>query len=768
MRIELPTQAQIMEELADRVAALMDLRRPVAFDGALDELIRYHRFVLGLGASTTEDGAPFNYAEVAGEDWDAPHRRWLRQYRRLYDRAANLIPESDHYLVALAYTQAQLLRLPNRLVTTRALADSILDLFPGLMHAVEAWVTRRAVVALDDNVGARRAALAGSDAKAHAATLRRLVGVWESLFAHSPALGDLADRETNDRGAQWGAAMRAWPFAWTHLAHTAYCLALAVWNEDEEGALVFRETLVRWPDNYDYLVPDPLYLRRPELLFPGLLEQDEAVAGVAFGALTYAHDQAPAPGAIFASALEEVHADVLQLVASLLVYWATLGRPAGPLAAKIAGQLIARAGDGQRGPQHPAPSANEVLLRFMRFQMAGDRWQDGSYGARLDGLVQTLDRLTERDVVAGRIYTPSTVNDREQTLWADVALIAAHIDQARPAQLVERVKAIAENAVADADRSLRNVLHELERYTTVVAQRPPAVLDAIELLGGEAAEHQLVLTGELVEQVNEAISQVRVARLREMPIDLERLEERRAAVDAALLDPANREFFPDAKIEAVDDAEIGELCTHRFPEYPKSRLTNPTMGAEVSNEVPHIANSVAHWADSRTFWKLERLPKEKAKAAADPLRPIFWESLRLLRNAVGPDPQLVLPLRYRSALIDVVVDPGQSSLATLPIRNDHSRRGGYVCHIDGIEVRVAGIKETRAWLFSGRRLERLRYGLVDAGGQRVKAAFELDRPDETVVEGVLVFQFRQQMVWADTPIYDILLPRRRRRQIPRS
>ena len=50
MRIELPSQSEIIEELVDRVAAQIDLGKPVAFDNALAELRRYHRFVLGLSA----------------------------------------------------------------------------------------------------------------------------------------------------------------------------------------------------------------------------------------------------------------------------------------------------------------------------------------------------------------------------------------------------------------------------------------------------------------------------------------------------------------------------------------------------------------------------------------------------------------------------------------------------------------------------------------------------------------------------------------------
>jgi hypothetical protein len=88
MRRDLPTPDAILEELADKAAAQIDRLAPVAFDGALRELIRYHKFLLALNASRTPDGAAFNYAEVAGAAWYPPHREWIRQYRRLFERAA--------------------------------------------------------------------------------------------------------------------------------------------------------------------------------------------------------------------------------------------------------------------------------------------------------------------------------------------------------------------------------------------------------------------------------------------------------------------------------------------------------------------------------------------------------------------------------------------------------------------------------------------------------------------------------------------------------
>src|SRR5262245_36472453 len=97
MNRELPTPDQILEELADKAAVHIDRIAPVAFDAALEELTRYHRFLLSVHASRTTDDKPFNYAAVPGEASRAPHNEWISQYRGLFERAANRISDAPEF-----------------------------------------------------------------------------------------------------------------------------------------------------------------------------------------------------------------------------------------------------------------------------------------------------------------------------------------------------------------------------------------------------------------------------------------------------------------------------------------------------------------------------------------------------------------------------------------------------------------------------------------------------------------------------------------------
>ncbi len=138
MRPELPLPDDILEELADKTAACIDRMAPVAFNDAFREMTRYHRFLLELSASQTEEGEPFSYAEIAGDGWHAPHRDWIRQYRRLFERAADRIPDDDRFIRTLAHVPDRLLARDGGEPPPPGVVKVILDLMPVLVHRLEA------------------------------------------------------------------------------------------------------------------------------------------------------------------------------------------------------------------------------------------------------------------------------------------------------------------------------------------------------------------------------------------------------------------------------------------------------------------------------------------------------------------------------------------------------------------------------------------------------------------------------------------------------
>lgn len=757
MRNDILTQAQIIEELADRVASFIDQGKPVAFDGALEELIRYHRFVLGLNASTSAEGEPFNYAEVVGNGWNSPLQEWLNQYRRLFERATNAIVETDHFLVALAYHQARLLRLPEDLPASKGLTEAVLDLYPSMIYVLETWVTRRALEQETLEDGVVRQVLAGSDARAHAKVLRDLIGAWESIFTDSNLVSALERSQGKSDEEIWRGYQQAWPFTWRHLINSARSLALAVWNDDEAGAALLREALVRWPENIRYRLPGAVGLRLPELLLPDLIDLDWVTAKDRVSRLCMPYSPEVRPGELFAAILYQVHDDILQLMASLLTFWSLSQKRPGGGPVRTAAEILAREGADDHGQAPEAVSSGALLLEFLRLQLVGERYQTGTYGARLDGLIQSLDGITEREVVSGRVFQPSTVTDREATIWADTAILAAFIDNTEANLLEQRLKELveAEPLLPAGDRSLRDVLNELDRYLETIELKPQQVLNTIGLFGSDTTEAQLEELGSLVRRARKIVAQYRGQRLLERPVDPDKLEERRAAVEAALFDTSNLSFFPNASIEKQAD-QLAEIRLFAQA-IAKSRLTNPTMGAEIDGEVRAIANHAAASANARAIPAFFGLPHTYVEIDATPLEKGFWEAIWPLAAQVGVAPRLVVPRRFQAPLIGMMFRQSESELAGLKLERLAPRRAGYLCTIEGIDLHPESPDEVTCWLFSGELLKRILYSPVE-GDRLVTVNYEPMGEGADAINGVLEFRYRQSFEWSETPIFKIGLP----------
>jgi hypothetical protein len=135
---DLPTPGDIIEELADKVIVQIDRLAMTGFNAALDELIGYHTFLLEVYASHTGDGQPLSLAQFGS--WEQPHEGWVRQYRRVFERAVERLVEDSDLFETLAYVPARL--LPKKAAEhPAAVLAAILDM--GLFEAIflEAWLT---------------------------------------------------------------------------------------------------------------------------------------------------------------------------------------------------------------------------------------------------------------------------------------------------------------------------------------------------------------------------------------------------------------------------------------------------------------------------------------------------------------------------------------------------------------------------------------------------------------------------------------------------
>jgi hypothetical protein len=763
MRTELPQPEEILEELADKTAAQIQRLAPVAFNSAFREMTRYHRFLLALSASRAPDGAAFNFAEVAGNAWHAPHLDWIRQYRRLFERAADRLADDDHFIRTLAYAPSRLLPRSGDPELSPNVVRTILDLGPILVTRLEAWVTKRTTVETREGQSAEpRLALAGSDAKAYASVLPHIVGAWESLLHHPPSMYGWREAGEHSDTERWNAYCSSWAFLWQHLTNTAYCLATAVWNEDEVGAALFREALVRWPQALGHRLDDRAELRHRRLLFPSHLTLNWQQVSAEVASLGYDYMPAPKPNQLFASVLRGAHDDVMLLTAALLLSWTANSKQVSDIGGRSARALLRRevSDDHHRRHGREKVGFRALFLDLLRFELAGERHRDGSYAADLDHLVATLDNMTERRVVPGRVFTPSTMHGRDDLLLSELAILFAHVPNDGDDGVLERITGLAreEDVLPRGDASLRDILHALERYQSTLEQSWPGLARGLSSLAdGLDPDRARDRLRAIVSAAKLAIEVERRQRLEARAPDLAKLERYRAAIEKALLtEPSETPIFRGVEVGPTVGDHRAEWRDIVFTGIAKAQLLEPPM-EPTGLEFEEMLTSGSREIAGRHAWHaFSQRPRKKIGLSACAEDEAFWREIALLIAQVGSDAVLVVSRTAEGRALRKFLYAAAADRPKLRIeqRPQGERRDSYIATIEGVDVFGGDVPAGSAWLFSAAALRASRYAETDPAGRYVELAFELGEENR----GELRVRVRQSLEWSMAPVFELTAP----------
>ena len=757
MTPDLPTPEQIIEELADKAASHIDRMAPVAFDAAFDELTRYHRFLLGVNASRSPDGKPFNYASVPGQHSHAPHNDWIRQYRELLERAANRIADAPEFFRKLAHTPLRLLPHSGDPQLPDDVLGAILDFYPILMHRLEAWVTKRTVAEVAPGESATpRLRLAGSDAKAYANLLPDIVGAWESLLQLTPSLFGWRDDPNLREDQRWDTLAASWPYLSRHLANTGYMLAVSVWNEDETGAALLRDALVRWPRTLSHEFHDcDLVLQRP-LLFPNITDLGLAAAREHVRPLLPPNMPDPSPDELFTAVLQSAHDDVLVLTAALVLLWSIDAKQASDIGARISAELLR----GVLEDEDELPGARRdktfasLVMEIVRLEVIGDRHSEKGYAADLDRMVERFDNMTERRVVPGRIFTPSTLHGRDGLQPALLSMLLARAREPSDA-LLRRINDIAsdEAALPAGDRSLHYLVQGIERFAKALDLPAPSLQRGLELLDATvdfatAADRTKSIMTAMVENIEAQ----RTARLRARPISQRAIAELRDAVEQRILSlPGGVYFFRGFSITKASPGADAELLTTTLSGLSKAQFVNPPMEWESTGFADQYARLVSEQAGRRVWRSFAGRPREQVSVAARIEDSAFWQHVSRLASGVGAEPMLLVSRRAEGRALSRFVYRVDAAPAGLAITRRPEMGDRYIATVDGVDVFAGDFPAGKAWLFSPFILQSLAYAKLSADGHVVTVQF---RPEEDL-KGTLVAETRLSTVWGNWPIYDI-------------
>jgi hypothetical protein len=759
-----PTPSNFIEELADRVIAQIERNAITGFKGAFEEFLRFHVFLLDAHNTQTDQGQPLSLAEV-GDIWDVPYREWIRQYRRMFESAANKIGVETTFIETLGHAVIPLLP-GDAAELSPTIVTSLLDLGVQEVIVLEAWVTRRTTRDVPQDEAAQpRLQLAGSERRAYEHVVRTFIGAWENVLRASDTLYGLRSRDGQSPAARWAGFAKSLPFLDKHLRNTAYLLASAIWNEDEIGAERYRDCLLRWMDTLRPDMQADILLLHHALLTTDLVKLDwPAVETYLQPYRRHPWPELPPPEAVFGIVLRRFFDDVLLVTAVVALAWHVHGQQSTDIGARAASLLLRRqviAGEGSRfasGDMRPPTVFRSLFSLLIRSALSGAP-SEGAYGAGLDGLVQSLNGMSERHVVPGRVYTAWGWRGLDQVRPQLLAMLAANLPAANDDDGVGRwVRDIAanESLFGDGDASLRRIDSMLNACQQALGEQLDQNLfeRGVHALAPDAdivaarARLQALFTDAIA-----AIQEQRTQRLRALPIDLEKWNALTEAVSSAL----NPELycFRHFRVERIRE-QAPTVMEWRVSGIDKARFVTPSMSWESGGDLNRlIAEMFREHLTSRVWWSFWQLPRESLEI--DGSDEGFWGAVAQNALRVGSPATLLTNYDPFGAILSRWANsPPDRHPADRQIEYVQGHAGGggtgYVGTIDGVEVFTADVEDGHSYVFSALTLDVVSYRLV-APDTFVSVDFE---EGDNPWSGTVVVRFAQEVLWRDTPLIDLV------------
>jgi len=470
---DMPTPEDFLEQLVDKLVTQTEETAATGFRAALDEVIRYHRFILAAQNTKDEGGKAFNLAEVGGL-FSRPDFEWVQQYRRAFVAAADKIGSDTYFMERLSNLATRLVPDDSLNFSQRVL-ETILDLGVFEIVALEDWMTRRAVIGAGASDMGSSATLTGSDKRAYENALIGFVGGWETLAQYLISSFGIERRPSaKAKSEQWSAFGKSFPIFQRHLHNAAYFLASAVWNDDALGADRFRDLLLRWLQPF-YANLQTTHLFNSLFLFPDMLTLEWAAVQAEVAPRTRFGQEVDVPGPVFGVLLWELHCDVVCVSGLVVLYWYATKQQPSETAAAAAIRTIhreKRSSDGSDLTVTTPKTTFRLLFDFAVRYAANPRFAEGRYSATIDSLVRYLTNLAAPRLVSGRIYGGFGIDGFDTLRTVMLAAMAANLPARGDDGVATLVEELKNNPTFYEDKSVRNFTWTIQQMVQALSTAP--------------------------------------------------------------------------------------------------------------------------------------------------------------------------------------------------------------------------------------------------------------------------------------------------------
>jgi hypothetical protein len=649
------TPADFIAELTDKVMGLINKSATTGFSSALDELVRYHKFVLASQNTRDEAGNAFSFAEVGGY-LERPDQEWIRQYRRLFDTAVEKMTTDAYFIRRLGNVAALLLPekiegVPSRVINT------ILNLGAFEIVALEAWVTRRALIAAGHDEtsptsgvqGAETGSphLAGSDHRAYEQTLIDFVGSWESLEQVLVLMLGLHSSQNTPAPRYWRAVAVGWPILEAHLHNNAFFFASAVWNDDALGAIRFRDLLLRWLQPFYADLENEYRFRSGFLVTPEVAEKDWDQASAIVAPLLRFSSEHLSPRSCLGLVLRGAHDDVVCICGAVALRWYSTHQQPSSIAADAAIQTLQRQKLASEGSDLTRSGSPKTVFRLV-FDLLIRRAIVPSYATTLDQLIRSLNGMASPRMVPGRVYSGWGFDGLDTLRPQFLAIMAATLPDGGK-QIVDFTIDLARTQpVFSEDKTLRGVIWQFSQLLVTLQSGldQQAFARSLELfdVAIDVDERKSLLT-HILENLVAGLDAIRIERLKAAPLDEAKMEAVRASLSTALLNQGPDVYcFGHFRIHERDALTIS-VREGLFGEIDRGAFVHPPMSAIDIGQYEDFLVNALRGAAAKLLWEeFGKLPQTEISIDISEDRSNFWRTVIAAAEAVGQEPTVLVPL----------------------------------------------------------------------------------------------------------------------------
>lgn len=596
---------EVMDELGQEAASLIEQRREPGFRQALADLVDVHSGLLKAARFRSYDGALDSACllpDPYGWGSRSMAREWMESYRPIAEASVACLELDGRYFSRTAAISARLAyqagEQPHAVLVELLLSSTL------LMYHLGLWWSRQMSSELAPP-GHPPRYLPAPSRGAYRDAVQSWVGSWETIDVRVKA-----DEPKRGSGLWSAHATRVKVYA-AHIDETARMLLTAVARGDAEAAQRLEDSLVKWwggrrsEFGADHGVPQPAW----NLLTLAFADLGWEHAKASIPELPVGGQTDEAATRLLAIVLRRYWADVCMVTSLLLLeHAAGIEKPETSLSVEIVGALMEGRGydAGGTADVDRYQGAGAAVARLMRAQFA-----DSAYARRLDKIVERFRSDMQAPMTSGRIYSFSGADDVNslklgQALYL-TALVAGRHDDLRPyARTVEswqsdlrRLDRISRHfgavgaEVAHADFLKHSAMLEKLRATLVRAEPPLA--DAIARASDLCKE-----------AVNEA-SMAHEKTVKDAPMDPARLVELAQRVHARVFSVEAESEFPIAVVatfEATGDA--AETLQQGFTGVSKLPFTTPQLETLDEHNVRWFAQHMGQCVFASALARLQR------------------------------------------------------------------------------------------------------------------------------------------------------------------